>query len=552
MRFKNSLTVKFMIGIASITVIMMTVNLLWSIRQQSQQAENDMKEKAAVIAQQLIATRAFIAMKQDAINFDSAGNFEFKHLNPAAVGKGIGDIFNGYSGYSFKQTRLKVRDSYNAPDGFEVEGLRQLAADKGLGELWGYQELAGKKVFRYMVPLYYDQSCMPCHGGPAGEKDIAGYLKEGFSPGEFAGAISIVFPMSHFEANQRTNVQTQVYFIVFILLASLGMIYVMMEHIVIMPLRELTGKVVAVGEGSLSAQVSEIQTYDEMRTLANEFNMMAGRLSELYQGLEGKVAERTSLLSEANSRLAEQGRQLQAMNAKLTEADRLKSEFLAVMSHELRTPLTAIIAFAEVLLAEGESLSALQREYLRDILESGHQLLDQINDILDMSKIEAGFIRVNRQTVDLREVLAHIELAMAPLLSKKQLALKIGIDDDVPLICADREKVVHILRNLLGNAIKFTPEGGYIGITVAMAGEEAVKVAVSDTGIGIEANEQAIIFERFRQADSPDRREHPGSGLGLAIARNLVELHGGRIWVESQPGAGSTFSFILPVATKGC
>lgn len=552
MRFKNSLTGKFMAGIAAITVVMMTVNLLWNIRQQRMQGENEMKEKAAVIAQQLIATRAFIALKQDKINTDSSGNFEFKHLNPAAVGKGIGEIFNGYSGYSFKQTRLHVRDAANQPDDFEVQALRRLMADRELREIWGYQDIEGKRVFRYLSPLYYDESCMPCHGQPAGQTDIAGYAKEGFVPGDFAGAISIVFPMTQFEANQRANIVTQISFILFIVLASIGLTYLMMEHTVVMPIRELTGKVVAMGQGDLSAQITDIQTYDEMRTLAEEFNAMARRLSDLYQGLEDKVAERTRLLSEANRRLSAQGRALQAMNARLAEADRLKSEFLAVMSHELRTPLTSIIAFAEILLAEGETLTALQREYLQDIFTSGQQLLDQINDILNMSRIEAGLMRLNRQQFDIRDVLAGIARNISPLVAQKRLSLSIDVAPEVPLLQADREKIIHVLRNLVSNAVKFTPEGGSVGVTVCLLrdGESAVEVAVRDTGIGIAPDDQKIIFEKFRQADSVTRREHTGSGLGLAIARNLVELHGGRIWVDSEPGQGSTFTFTIPLPAR--
>lgn len=556
MGFKNSLTIKFMVGIAAITVVLMTVNLLWNIRQYDSQAESEMKEKAAVIAQQLIATRSFIALKQDTINATSDGCYEFKHLNPAAVGKGIGEIFNGYSGYKFKQTRAIVRDPYNAPDNFEIEAMKQLAADKNLKELWGYDEIDGNRVFRYLVPLYYDESCLSCHGKPVGAKDISGYAKEGFTAGQFAGSISVVFPMERFEAAQRTNISSQVVFILFMVFVSIGLTYLMMEHIIIMPIRELTGKVAELGRGNLSAQFTEIQTYDEMRSLADEFNTMASKLNELYNGLEEKVTERTALLSEANQRLLVQGSKLQAMNAKLTETDRLKSEFLAVMSHELRTPLTAIIAFAEILLAEGETLSSLQREYLQDIFESGHQLLSQINDILNMSKIEAGLAKINCNQIDIKAVLNHLMLSISPLLSKKGLALSVEIAADIPNIVADREKVTHIFRNLISNAIKFTPDGGKINISATLVNDQEklpeVVVKIQDTGIGINREDQKNIFDKFRQVDSAESREYPGSGLGLALARKLVEMHGGQIWVESEVGLGSTFTFILPVIAKGC
>lgn len=553
MRFRNSLTGKFMLGIAAITIVLMMINLFWNIRQYNAQAELEMKEKAAVIAQQLIAIRFFIALKQDEINRSSSGEYEFKHLNPAAVGKGIGEIFNGYSGYQFKQTRPAVRDPYNAPDAFELKAMQQLAADRDFKELWGYDEIDAKPVFRYMVPLYYDESCLSCHGKPAGEKDIAGFTKEGFSSGDFAGGISIVFPMSSFENARKTNIISQTAFILVMVLTNIGLIYLVMEHIVILPIRELTGKVAELGKGDLSAQITEVQTYDEMRRLAEEFNTMANKLNELYTGLEEKVAERTVLLSEANRQLREQGRELQEMNEKLAGADRLKSEFLAVMSHELRTPLTAIIAFAEILLMEGETLSDLQREYLQDIFESGHQLLSQINDILDMSRIEAGMARMNCSRLELKEVLDHLTHGVFPLLTRKRLMLMVEIAVDVPPIIADREKITHIFRNLLGNAVKFTPPEGTIHIQAALAADiPEVIVRVRDTGIGIDQQEQQYIFEKFRQAGSAGAREYPGSGLGLALVRELVEMHGGRIGVESEPGRGSIFTVILPVIAKGC
>ncbi|WP_312337465.1 ATP-binding protein [Anaerospora hongkongensis] len=555
MRFKSSLTAKFMLGIATITVILMSINLLWNIRQYNLQAESEMKEKAAVLAQQLIATRAFIALKQDDINKDSGGGYEFKHLNPAAVGKGIGDIFNGYSGYRLKQTRMLSRDPGNAPDNFEVDALKQLAADQGLKELWGYHEVDGTRVFRYLVPLYYDDSCLSCHGKPAGEIDVAGFAKEGFSAGEFAGAISVVFPLALFEAAQRNNVMSQIIFIVFMVFANIGLTYLMMEHIVMIPIRELTHKVVALGKGDLSAQITDVQTYDEMRLLANEFNTMASKLNQFYFNLEDKVGERTRMLSEANRQLAIQGQKLKAMNEKLTETDRLKSEFLTVMSHELRTPLTAIIAFAEILLDEGQSLSSLQREYLQDIFESGHQLLDQINDILNMSKIEAGLIKLNCTEVDIREIVISLLRNVTPLAHKKGLLLRTEFAEAIPLVLADREKLMHVLRNLISNALKFTPAQGKITISAALEEQlnlPVIKVAVKDTGIGISLADQAYIFEKFRQVDSAETRGYPGSGLGLALARNLIELHGGRLWVESELGQGSLFIFTLPVTAKGC
>ena len=553
---KNSLSWRFMISMAIIIIVMMGFNLLWNLGMTQHQAESEMREKAAVIAQQFIATRAFIAINQDVINSDSTGKYEFKHLNPAAVGKGIGDLFNKASGYKFKQTRPVVRDPDNSPDNFEFQSMKELAANRKLAEVYGYDVLEGTRMFRYLVPLYYDDSCMPCHGKPAGTRDIAGHLREGHLPGSFAGALSITFPMTAFERNMHNTIVTQLIFIAFIVLVAIGVIYMLMEHIVISPIQELTAKAIQIGHGELSAQMSEIRTFDEMQQLAAEFNTMADKLRQLYDGLEEKVSERTFLLYQANLQLAEQSKELMHMNAKLSENDRLKSEFLAVMSHELRTPLTAIIAFAEILLAEGETFSPLQREFLTDIWDSGHQLLSQINDILDTSKIESGLARLSCHDTDIQQIVSEVSRMVAPIVAQKRIQYKTYIDADVPHIMADAEKIRHILRNLVGNAVKFTPEGQSITITVAVvthpAEECAVKIEVADTGIGISSEDIPFIFEKLHRIDRVDGREYPGSGLGLALARNLVELHGGTIDVASQIGKGSVFSFTIPIQPREC
>lgn len=545
MKIKNSLSLKFMMGVAAVILLIMTVNLLWSIQQYRRQGEADLKEKAQVICQQLVATRSFIASQQDAINIDAAGHYQFKHLNPAAVGKGISDEFNRFSGYNFKQTKFIVRDQENAPDNFEVEKMRELAADREMTEIWGFDEVDGVRVFRYLTPLYYDASCMSCHGGPAGTIDISGYPREGYSSGDFAGAISIVFPMTAFENHQYENIISHLIFILLMIMATIGMIYILMKHIVITPIVQLTDKVSQIGGGQWT-QLNEICTYDEMRDLADQFNEMSIKLNGLYDSLEKKVADRTQQLCEVNVRLADQSRELKQMYEKLFAADQMKSEFLAVMSHELKTPLTAIIAFSEILLSEGETLSSQHKEYLEDIFDCSHQLLRQINDILDMSKIESGLVKINARPTDIRQVVESVVAIVRPLLAKKEIDLSIHADEALPMILADHDKVKHIMNNLVSNAIKFTDTGGTIGIDVRIQDAE-LKVAVCDDGIGISIQDQPYVFDKFRQVHDSDSQENQGSGLGLEIARNLVELQGGRIWVESEVGKGSTFTFTLPL-----
>jgi signal transduction histidine kinase/CheY-like chemotaxis protein len=240
--------------------------------------------------------------------------------------------------------------------------------------------------------------------------------------------------------------------------------------------------------------------------------------------------------------------QLQETNRALEVASQHKSEFLANMSHELRTPLNAIIGFSEVLIERmfGE-LNERQDDYLRDILTSGRHLLSLINDILDLAKVEAGHMELELGRFSLPEALDNGLTMVKERAGNHGITLELEIDPALDAIEADERKVKQVVFNLLSNAVKFTPDGGEIFVS-ASRDEDGVCIAVRDTGIGIAPEEQALVFEEFRQAGVASSQKHEGTGLGLALCRRFVELHGGRIWVESEPGVGSTFSFTLPNA----
>lgn len=233
------------------------------------------------------------------------------------------------------------------------------------------------------------------------------------------------------------------------------------------------------------------------------------------------------------------------MAEKLREVDRLKTDFLARMSHELRTPLNSIIGFADVLLMglDGD-LTERMIEDLQLIRGSGYHLRDIIGDILDMSKIEAGRLELTYEAFDVRRVATELMATAAPLAEQKGLQLKLDIDGDIDLLTADRTRIRQVLWNIIGNAVKFTDHGR---ITVSIGQENGeLHFCVADTGIGIATDNQGRIFEYFSQVNAGRRESISGTGLGLSISKSLVELHGGRIWVESEPGHGSKFRFIIP------
>jgi GAF domain-containing protein/anti-sigma regulatory factor (Ser/Thr protein kinase) len=249
-----------------------------------------------------------------------------------------------------------------------------------------------------------------------------------------------------------------------------------------------------------------------------------------------------SALAIQNARLF---REVADKSRQLEVASQHKSEFLANMSHELRTPLNAIIGFSEVLNERmfGE-LNDKQAEYLRDIHASGTHLLSLINDILDLSKVEAGRMELELSDFDLSAAVDNAVMLIRERASRKGVTVRIAVGDQVGMMRGDERKIRQVLLNLLSNAIKFTPEGGRIDVAAVPNGG-SVEVSVRDTGVGIAPEDHDAVFEEFRQVGGADKKAE-GTGLGLALARKFIELHGGKIWVTSQIGAGSTFTFTLP------
>src|SRR5262249_57628 len=250
-----------------------------------------------------------------------------------------------------------------------------------------------------------------------------------------------------------------------------------------------------------------------------------------------------SVLAIQNARLF---REIEIKSRQLEVASQHKSEFLASMSHELRTPLNAIIGFSDVLLERTfGDLSAKQEQYASVILESGRHLLSLINDILDLSKIEAGRMELELADFHLPSAIDDALLLMRERAGRRGLTLERHVDERLGEIRSDQRKGKQVLLNLLSNAGKFTPEGGRIDIGAALT-DGTVEISVTDAGVGIAPEDHEAVFEEFRQVGKADKKAE-GTGLGLALCRKFVELHGGRIWVKSRVGEGSTFTFTLPV-----
>ena len=311
------------------------------------------------------------------------------------------------------------------------------------------------------------------------------------------------------------------------------------------PIKQLTDQAKRIADGYLDEV--PVESRDEIGRLAVSFNEMAQALKRTISEKERLLNELQELNRTLEDRIFRRTAEIEAVNIQLREATHHKSEFLANMSHELRTPLNAIIGFSEVLLDSSLQVTEDERsQFLTDVLGSGKHLLHLINEILDLAKIEAGKMELQIEPVLLQDVIEAVSNTMRSLAVKKSIDLRAECDERLEPFPMDGARVKQVLLNLVGNAIKFTPQAGQVWVR-AGAENGIARVEVADTGPGIPAAEHERIFLEFQQADTGGRGKPEGTGLGLALAKKFVEMHGGKVWVESEVGKGSTFTFTLPI-----
>ena len=392
-----------------------------------------------------------------------------------------------------------------------------------------YPRPNGAWGFRYARTIFIQhESCRECHPGTG---DTAAN-KAAAMP---FGIVAVDIP-SRIDSNQRLRNRLFILTAGF-LAGTLAIIvfYLITTRLILQPVRVLQETAEKVSQGDLNIR-SDINTGDEFQQLSETFNTMlanlklsADRLRSINKSLDLKLG------------------QLAESNVALYESNRLKSEFLANVSHELRTPLNSILGFAELLkdslTAGPESKTA---RYVSNILQSGKHLLDLINDLLDLAKIEAGRMEVRSEPLSLPDLFEGLGNILKPLLEQKGLTLAGEVDMQVPIMRTDPGKLQQILYNFLSNAIKFSPPGGRIDLAAKLDETGHVRISVTDQGPGITPAQQQIIFEKFRQIDASVTRTHSGTGLGLAISKELTALLGGSIGVRSAQGAGATFWIIVP------
>lgn len=391
-------------------------------------------------------------------------------------------------------------------------------------------------IFHYAEPLRLSLSCTECHTAPTTtfSADVDPTTRPAIDP--VFGIVTVQIP------NQIETVQiilNRVFLVAAGLLSGLMAIVILsfvISRLILRPVRVLQETAEKVSEGDLNIRAT-ISSGDEFQRLSETFNTMLINLKNSADQLQ--AANRT--LDMKLVKLAE-------TNVGLNEANQMKNDFLANVSHELRTPLNSILGFADLLrTSPAVANDAKTSRYVGNIVNSGTSLLELINDLLDIAKIESGRMEAKPSDLVVSDLFEGLVSLLKPLCEKKKLTIVAQTSPDVPIIRTDPARLQQVLYNLLSNAIKFSPEKATVDLIAARLDEEHVKICVVDRGPGIDPKHQKVIFEKFRQIDSGVTRQHGGTGLGLSISRELMRLLGGSIGVDSVPGQGATFWCILPI-----
>src|SRR5665213_1646241 len=454
------------------------------------------------------------------------------------------------------------RDPDASNNRFETRAIGHFKQHPESGPYFAYyQRKDGSAGYKYAQPVYLprNSACMTCHASPgdapatvpttgianapppararAGTNVAAAVDPLPMqTPSRLVGVVSVDITSRIQETQLLLN---RVFILAAGLLAGTLAIlsfYLITTRLILQPVRVLQETAQKVSLGDLNIR-SDINTGDEFQQLSETFNTM---LATLKQGADQLRAINTGL----DLKLG----QLAEANIALYESNRLKSEFLANVSHELRTPLNSILGFGDLL---KDSLAvnpeARTARYVNNILQSAKHLLDMINDLLDLAKIEAGKMDIRSEPLSLNDLFEGLTNILKPLTEQKQLFLVASVAPDVPIIRTDPGKLQQVLYNFLSNAIKFSPPAARIDLSAQREGEQWVRISVTDCGPGIDEDKQQVIFEKFRQIDASHTRLHGGTGLGLAISRELTTLLGGTIGVRSTPAEGATFWVLIPL-----
>jgi len=535
MFLKIRLATKLLCFIAPLLVIATGTVFTWIIKNEERLIRREIEKKAELVAHQLEIMREFIAEKQDVINTDpETGNVTFKHLNPAKVGTAISKRFSMSTDYIMKQTSLKYRNPANAPDEFEIKALKQLQTKKNGKAMWGedYDE-EGKKLIRYMIPLYIKKECLACHGMPdyEGELDITGHKKEGYELGELRGAISVIAPAEPVEAVIKSNSLILLSIGVVSMISVIFLTYLLIRRFVRVPLSLTVDTTRAIANGDLSKRV-DVRSGDEFGELAESFNTMAESIEE-----KTKALEKTT-------------RNLERANEELRGLDKMKDNIIRDVSHELKSPLAQLRLALELWVGDKKDRKkdGNKEDLFDDIIKENIKRLNKtIESILELTSLESGRENYDKESLQLKKLIVQVIKSSTLSARQKGLTIRSKLPSKLTNVVVDKQGITRVVTNLIDNAIKYT-DSGEILISLRQKNSE-LEFSVKDSGIGISlpSEQRYKLFERFYQENA----SIPGAGVGLSMCKTIVEAHGGEIWAESEgKGNGSVFRFTLPLVTK--
>ncbi len=458
--------------------VLITTNAIWRDYVQREQIQREMLETTEVLATEMDAIWDFMELNQIQFKRHEDGTY---NLYCVVAAKAVAKIFTNRSGdFTIHYTNLTTRKIDDVPDAFETEAMQALLDEPQRGSYYGLvEEDDGTSIFRYVEPLYYKESCLECHGDPAGELDMMGYPKEGKKVDDLAGAASIIMPADTYLANLRTNVIQET--IVFSILVLLGLAAVFWAVTVV-----------------ANAQVRRLE-----------------------------------------------------------EENQVKSDFLAMVSHEIRTPLTSILAFSDIWAKSHKPRNPDEAKIMDEMRIHSQKLLSMVNNMLEMARVEAGRLNPTPEPMDVSDLLGRVRDNLSYLAEKYQTNIYYATERGIPVLMADQEMLRKIMENLISNAIKFVDVDGQVDVRISFDRSTGLlSMVVSDNGPGIEPQDLPTVFDRFVQgksfgkAQDGNGEQRPrdrisGSGLGLALVKELAELHGGSVKVESIVGQGSTFTVYI-------
>ncbi|OHB76197.1 MAG: hypothetical protein A2W31_10645 [Planctomycetes bacterium RBG_16_64_10] len=519
-------------------LLLITGSFWWYGKQTDKLVYGANRRHGRLLVNTILSTHHWVEMEKEADSSElpaEGSALSSPEWDPAILAK---DLEN--EDYQWRAIEPPNPNKIAAPrDAFEKDmlltwlrtGQEQRTADEPNRD---YRERSVPGQYQYYQPIYAkSEQCIWCHRG------LGQVPKPELRVGDLMSVIQVSF--SDKETVNDRNENRAILLATAIITVFLAMValYVIVRYVIVKPLAHLRDVSDEISRGNTQMR-AEIHTGDEFEQLASAFNRMLRHMVDAQEELRA-----------LNRNLDSKVDELAQVNMRLYDMNRMKGDFLATVSHELRTPLNSIIGFSDVL-GSVETLNEKQRRYATNIQRSGRMLLEMINDILDLAKIESGKMEVRLSKFNIDGVIASQCEMARPLTEKKNIDLECQVTAGLPQLVQDRSKVQQILNNLLSNAIKFTPEGGRIAVTARCDEAGDLRLIVADTGVGIADEDKVSVFEKFRQgtaawADGDAMaREYSGTGLGLSIVKELCRLLGGEVTLQSELGKGSTFMVRLP------